>query len=266
MTRKFNLLALLGAAAVTVLVVAGLSDAASKAAPVNTAAPKISGTAQQGQTLTVTTGTWTSSSTLSYTYQWRRCDNKGNGCANIGGADTSSYLLKNADVGNTVRARVTAKNTDGSTAATADQSDVITSATPAPSPTGCPTSGTGPVDIAQVTSPAHLAIDGQQVTPTPVARSTADLTVRFHVSACNGRSVTGALIYVTAVPYSQWSIPPEIATGSDGWATLTMHQDRFWPASPRQQLLVMFVRARKTGEPTLAGISARRLVSFPVHL
>jgi hypothetical protein len=135
MTRKFNLVALLGAAAVTVLVVAGLSDAASKAAPVNTAAPKISGTAQQGQTLSVTTGTWTSSSTLSYTYQWRRCDNKGNGCANIGGADTSSYLLKNADVGNTVRARVTAKNTDGSTAATSDQSDVVTSATPAPSPT-----------------------------------------------------------------------------------------------------------------------------------
>jgi hypothetical protein len=266
MTRKLNLLVLLGAAAVTVMVVAGLSDAASKAAPVNTAPPTISGTAKQGETLTATNGSWTSSSTVTYTYQWRRCDAKGNGCANIGGADTSTYLLKNADVGKTVRVRVTAKNSDGSTAATSDQSDVVASATPAPSPTGCPTSGSGPLDIAQVTSPAHLAIDGQSISPTPVARSTADLTVKFHVSACNGRPITGALIYVTAVPYSQWSIPPETATGSDGWATMTMHQDRFWPASSRQQLLVMFVRARKSGENVLGGISARRLVSFPVHL
>jgi hypothetical protein len=266
MTRKLNLLVLLGAAAVTVMVVAGLSDAASKAAPVNTALPKISGTAKQGETLSATPGSWTAQSNVTYAYQWRRCDSKGNGCANIGGADTASYLLKNADVGNTVRVRVTAKDSGGTTAANSDQSDVVASATPAPSPTGCPTSGSGPLDIAQVTSPAHLAIDGQSISPTPVARSTADLTVKFHVSACNGRPITGALIYVTAVPYSQWSIPPETATGSDGWATMTMHQDRFWPASPRQQLLVMFVRARKSGENVLGGISARRLVSFPVHL
>jgi hypothetical protein len=266
MTRKWNLLVLLGAAAVTVMVVAGLSNAASKAAPVNTAPPKISGTAKQGETLTATTGSWTSSSTVTYAYQWRRCDNKGNGCANIGGADTSSYLLKNADVGNTVRVRVTAKNADGSTAANSDQSDVVASATPPPPATGCPASGSGPLDIAQVTSPAHLSIDGQSISPSPVTRSTADLTVKFHVSACGGRPITGALIYVTAVPYSQWSIPAETATGSDGWATMTMHQDRFWPASSRQQLLVMFVRARKSGEDVLGGISARRLVSFPVHL
>jgi hypothetical protein len=266
MTRKLNLLVLLGAAAVTVMVVAGLSDAANKAAPVNTAPPKISGTAKQGETLTATNGSWTAASNVTYAYQWRRCDAKGNGCANIGGADTTSYLLKNADVGNTVRVRVTAKDSGGSTAATSDQSDVVASATPAPSPTGCPTSGSGPLDIAQVTSPAHLAIDGQSVSPSPIARSTTDVTVKFHVSACNGRPITGALIYVTAVPYSQWSIPPETATGADGWATLTMHQDRFWPASSRQQLLVMFVRARKSGENVLAGISARRLVSFPVHL
>lgn len=266
MTRKLNLLVLLGAAAVTVMVVAGLSDAASKAAPVNTTPPKISGTAKEGDTLTTTNGVWTTTGTVTYAYQWRRCDSKGNSCGNIAGATASSYQLKTADVGSTIRVRVTAKDSGGSTGANSDQTDVVASATPPPPATGCPASGSGPLDIAQVTSPAHLAIDGQSISPTPVARSTTDLTVKFHVSACNGRPITGALIYVTAVPYSQWSIPPETATGADGWATLTMHQDRFWPASSRQQLLVMFVRARKSGENVLAGISARRLVSFPVHL
>ena len=115
-------------------------------------------------------------------------------------------------------------------------------------------------------SPRSLAVFSAFSASSPVARSTADLTVRFHVSACSGRSVTGALIYVTAVPYSQWSIPPETATGSDGWATLTQHVQAGFPATNKQQLLAVFVRARKSGEDLLAGISNRILVSFPVNL
>ena len=268
MTRKQNLLGLLAAGAVTVLAVAALSNAASSAVPVNTGEPKISGTAEQGQTLSTTSGTWTSASTISYSYQWRRCNAQGNGCSNIGGADTSSYLVRAADVGDTLRARVTAKNADGSASAISNATDVVKpkAAPPPVSVNGCPAAGSGTVDVGSVTSPAQLVIDGQTVSPSVISRSTADVTVRFHVSACNGRSVAGALVYETAVPFEQFSIPPEAATGADGWATLTMHQGRAFPASPRQQLLAVFVRARKSGENLLGGISARRLVSFPVHL
>ena len=267
MTRKTNVLALLGAAAVTVLVIAGFSSAASTAAPVNTAVPKITGTsAEEGQTLTASSGTWTSASSLTYKYEWRRCDAQGNGCSNIGGADSSTYQLKSSDVGHTVRVRVTATNSSGSASASSDQTAVVRSKTAPPPATGCPASGSGGIDVGSVSPPARLLIDGQSVSPSVVTRTSSDITLRFHVSACSGRSVSGALLYATAVPFSQFSIPPEAATGSDGWGTLTMHQDRFFPASSRQQLLTVFVRARKSGEPVVGGISTRLLVSFPVHL
>ena len=267
MTRKQNVLALLVAGAVTVLAVAGLSDAANRAAPVNTAEPKISGTAQVGQTLTASQGTWSGSPT-SFAYQWRRCNAQGNGCAAIGGADTSTYLVRNADEGDTLRVRVTAKNADGSASATSNATDVVKpkAAPPPVSINGCPAAGSGTLDVGNVAAPARLLIDGQSVSPSPISRSTGDVTVRFHVSACNGRSVQNALVLAEAIPFQQFSIPAETPTGADGWATMTMHQAGAFPASPRQQLLAVFVRARKTGENVLGGVSTRRLVSFPVRL
>ncbi|HEX4679274.1 MAG TPA: hypothetical protein VH210_08775 [Gaiellaceae bacterium] len=261
------ILPLLAAGTVTVLAVAGLSNAASNAAPVNSAEPTISGTAQEGQTLSATPGTWTSSTTPTYAYQWRRCDAQGAGCANIGGADTASYLVKHADIGDTLRVRVTAKNADGSTQATSNETAVVTAKGPVPPVTvnGCPAAGSGTIDVASIAAPAHLVLDGQSVSPSVITRSSSDVTLRFHVSACNGRSVSGALVYATAVPFQQFSIPAETPTGADGWATLTLHQDSAFPASPRQQLLAVFTRARKPGENLLGGISARRLVSFPVN-
>jgi hypothetical protein len=269
MSRKNNLLALLAAGLVTVLAVAGFSTAASSAAPKPTQEPIISGTAQEGETLKASTGTWTSTSPITYSYQWLRCDAKGAGCSNIGGANSSTYQVRKADVGHRLRVRVTAKNADGSANSTSNETAVVTAKAGNPPPpvnvNGCPV-GSGPVDVSQISLPARLLIDGQSVSPSPITRSTQDVTMRFHVSACNGRPVSGALVYATAVPFNQFSIASETPTGSDGWATLTEHRMSGFPASPRQQLLAVFVRARKSGESLLGGVSTRILVSFPVRL
>ena len=132
--------------------------------------------------------------------------------------------------------------------------------------TGCPNDkAASPINVSQVSPPAHLLVDRQAVKPSPVRRNTQTLVFRFHVSACGGRSIVGALVYQTPTPYQQFSAN-EVATGPVGWATITAHRLRYFPASSRQQLLVVFVRARKPGEDLLGGISARRLVSFKVNL
>ena len=136
---------------------------------------------------------------------------------------------------------------------------------PAPPPTGCP-SGTGTIQIGDLTSPARLLIDQQTITPGVVTPSTLSIQLRARVTACGGRPVQGALLYATAVPYNQFTIPPEGTTGSDGTVTLTLGQRTGFPAARQQQNLTVFLRARKSGEPLLAGISTRRLVSFPVSL
>ena len=239
---------------------AGSGTAALQVKPTNTAPPTITGTAEEGSVVTATNGTWTGTQPITFTYQWRRCDEQGNSCANIGGATQQTYTLKKPDVGNTVRIRVEARNSDGNTTATSAQTSVVKAA---PAATGC--GGNAPLQIASIVPPDHLVVDGQSINPNPVGRNTESVTVRFHVS-CKGKSVQGALVYATAVPFNQFSIPAEQATGADGWAQLTMNRQSGYPAARNQQLLVTFVRARKAGEDLLGGVSARRLVSFKVNL
>ena len=80
----------------------------------NTGAPSVSGTARDGETLTAGAGTWSGTPSITYTYQWQRCNWAGANCADIPGATGSSYTLTAADVGSTVRVQVVASNDAGS--------------------------------------------------------------------------------------------------------------------------------------------------------
>ena len=80
-------------------------------------APTITGTAQQGDALSVSPGSWSNGPT-GFSYQWEDCDTSGNNCAAITGATSSSYTLQASDVGGTVLAVVTAGNAGGNASAT----------------------------------------------------------------------------------------------------------------------------------------------------
>jgi hypothetical protein len=244
------------------LAVTRSGDAALLAVPANTAPPVISGTLQVGSELSTTNGTWTGAPpAITFTYQWQRCDENGASCSNISGATQNEYTLRQVDAGTTLRVVVRGTNADGNDTATSVPTGVIGSA----QATGCPT-GTGVIQIADLQPPARLLIDRQVTTPPTITRGTDQIVVQFRVSACGGRPVQGALGYVTAVPYNQFSIPPEAQTNAEGMVSLTMNQLRGFPAARQQILLVMFLRARKEGENILGGVSTRRLVSFPVRL
>jgi hypothetical protein len=247
----------------------GSASAASNPTPIVTGAarprnvdpPTISGNPVVGATMTASPGTWSGTTPIDFSYQWRRCDRNGGNCSNISNATGRTYVATSADVGHSLRVRVTARNANGTATATSAPTAVIVSG----APSGCP-AGDGPVAVQQLAPPARLLVDRLQSSPTMVTRGTAHIVTRLHVSACGGRNVAGALVYATTVPFNQFSIPPEQQTGQDGWVTLQMDRLSGFPAARRQQLLVMFVRARKQGESVLGGVSTRRLVSFPVRL
>ncbi len=259
-----GLLAVTAAFAGAMLGGTGLGSAATQARPTNQTPPTIQGTPEVGSTLTAKEGTWTGNPT-DFDYAWRRCDSDGGSCSLISGANEKTYLLKKVDQDNTIRVTVTAQNADGRTNVTTVPTAVIREAptTPPPAANAC---DKNPPVASELKPPERLLVAGQQVSPSVVVGSTQEIVARFRISACNGKPVQGALVYVTAVPYNMFSVPPEATTGADGWAELRMNRQRGFPATPKQQLLVMFVRARGPGGNLLGGISTRRLVSFPVNL
>jgi hypothetical protein len=107
----------------TAVVPGGTAPPPPPPAPANTALPTISGTAQQGQALTASNGSWSNSPT-SYAYQWQDCSSSSS-CSNISGATAASYTLASSDVGDTVDVIVTATNAGGSGSATSAQTQTV---------------------------------------------------------------------------------------------------------------------------------------------
>lgn len=237
------------------------SAAAANYAPQNSAAPSISGTPQVDQTLTANNGSWNSQTAPSYSYQWQRCDTAGNACAAIGGATAQTYKVTKDDVGRTLRVTVTARNNDGSTAATSGQTAVVQQ----PGPQGAITLQNGKISVpaSSVALPERLIIDGVQFTPS-VLNSRAPFTGRFHVSDTRGYVVRDALVLVTGLPYGWVRNGGEVRTDQSGFATISIVPTRNVPLG-RRAAIVMFLRARAEGQPLLAGSSTRRLVQVSVR-
>jgi len=220
--------------------------------PVLLELPSVSGTAGVGSKLSATSGRWRSATSLSFYYQWARCDASGQHCAPIPGATASTYAPTTTDVGHALFVQVKAQNRVGPTWANSKPTGAVA---------GSPTSA---VAVTSVSLPDRLVVDRISFSPRRVTSRSQPLVGRFHVSEVNGhRPVSGALVYAVGVPFNHLSNEPEATTGSDGWATITFRVLRA-QSLRRGSLVVVFVRARKPGDNLLAGVSTRRLVSARV--
>jgi hypothetical protein len=220
--------------------------------------PAITGTVLQGQTLSVSTGTWgTDPTTTTFTYQWESCDAVPN-CSVVG--TSSSYKLQGSDVGHTIVAMVSANDSFGDVSAPSSSATLgpvvsdattttlaaspksaqanqtvtliatVSSSAGAPAPAGAITVRNGATPIGSCTS-LPVNPTGQIVTvvcPASFATSTGKLTAVF--APTSGSSLQGSTsgavgVTITAAPSSPPttnSSPP--TTSSPGTGTVTVVQ------------------------------------------
>jgi IPT/TIG domain len=129
----------------------GLGAFTTVGAPLNTSAPSISGTPEEGQTLSLTAGRW--SGAASFAAQWEACNAEGGACTPIPGATASTYAVPSNDIGSSLRVREIAVNKAGN-------SEPADSTATAPVASGVPT--------LAAFAPAS-AITGSEVTITGTA-------------------------------------------------------------------------------------------------
>jgi hypothetical protein len=227
----------------------------SQAAPAVAGQPTPGGTASVGATLTAREGTWTGDAPISFTYQWQRCTPSYT-CTAIPGATRVTYRVASADVGFRLRFVVSARNAFGERSIASNATAAVPSTAPAGA-YGLPDGKTS-IPVGSVALPQRLVISQVDFSPSPV-RSRSPITARFRVTDTRGYAVRDALVLVIGIPYNWTGSSREVATGADGWAVIEIVPTARMPLK-RGGAAVFFVRARKLGEPVLAGVTTRRLV------
>jgi len=188
---------------------------------VNTTEPSISGAALVGKTLTGDRGAWSGGS-LTFAYSWLRCDTNAANCAPISGATQTKYALVSADLGSTLRFRVTASNADGKASADSNPTAVVAKSGGQPANTVPPTISGSPIVGEQLSAATGSWVGDQPITYSyqwlhcdsagnackaisnatkqtyTVAKGLVGDTVRVKVIAKNSRGSANALSVQTA--------------------------------------------------------------------
>ncbi|WP_029015207.1 DUF4347 domain-containing protein, partial [Niveispirillum irakense] len=138
-------------------------------APVSSVNPAISGTAQVGNSLTASSGTWSDpeNNTLSYSYQWYRADdNSGTNLVAISGATAATYALSTSDAHKFLRVVVTANDGNGGTQTATSAYTAITNSAPAASAVPTVTGSFSPGSNLSTSTGTWADADGDTLTYT----------------------------------------------------------------------------------------------------
>jgi hypothetical protein len=230
--------------------------------PVNVAAPTLSGTPAQDQTLRVAPGTWNGRQPITFTFRWLRCDGSGNNCIIQSGSSNDSYGLREGDVGKTIRARVIARNSRGESSRLTAQSAAVQGPQ---GPDGVVVLPGGEKSIPATSVPAdqNLVVDQVHFVTSPIRSRTAPFEVQVRVKDTRGFVIRDALVFLRSTPLVTKN-PQDQATDQTGWVRLTVTPETDFPALRNAYNLQFYVKVHRKGDPVLGGISGTRLVQVPL--
>ena len=243
-------------AASAVQAFSAVTAAVASATPAATVLPSISGTAQDGQTLSGGLGTWTGSLPMTFVKHWERCDAAGVTCVAIGGATSLTYAVGPGDIGSRLRFSVGATNvvnTPGQLTALSSLSAVVVAVPPPP-----------PVVVAVDAGGGGGGGGGGGVNPDlqttisverPTIVNVGD-TVRYIISTTNLGPGGAQLIYLAvALPAEVELVGTEVDRGSGctGTTQLSCFLDFLTP--PQVAIVKVTVRVRGGSQLVLAATS-----------
>jgi hypothetical protein len=167
--------------------------------PTITQAPVISGTAQVGQTLTATSGTWTGTEPVAATYQWLSCSaSSPNNCSAISGATGLSYTAVSGDEGSVLRIALTVTNAFGDDSVRSKATSPV-AAPPAPDPV-----------ITQAPEIFGVAQVGQSLTSTSGTwGGTEPITATYQWLRCSALTPTDCNAISGATGLSYLAVPED---------------------------------------------------------
>jgi hypothetical protein len=216
-------------------------------APSEKSPPTISGQAVVGKTLTATTGTWTGTAPISYSFKWQTCNSSANSCTNNGASD-NTYKIVAADAGKRLRVKVLAKNSAGETAGLSDATDVVTASGSA-----------GPsVPVDSLVAGDRLVVDTVNFNPNPVTSRSTPIEVKIKIKDNKGKVVRGAFVSIVSTPV-RTSTPDAVQTDSAGIVIYHIQPRSDFPLQTGYSVQ-FYVKAYREGDSTLAGVSGGRLV------
>jgi hypothetical protein len=224
--------------------------------PKNTKAPAISGSLIVGAVVKANRGTWTGSAPITYTYTWARCNTAGASCAAIVAGGGSDYMIRDADVGKTLRVQVTATNPAGAVNAASAQTGIVQ--TPPPAGIIQLPNGEKSIPAGSVSKGERLVISNISFAPNVVTTRGQPIVTRVRVKDSRGYVVRDAIVFIRSTP-KVTSGGDGAHTATDGWVNYDLFPEADFPLRNRASVQ-FFVKAYRPGDPTLAGVSSRRLV------
>jgi len=237
------------------------TNTVTASAPVNSKIPTVSGSMVEGQTLTVSPGTWSGAAPITYAYQWLRCNSGGGSCIAIAGSTGQQYKLVSADVGHKIRVNVTARNTGGSRTVMSGEPAVVQSSGPA----GVQTlpSGEKSIPVSSVPKTERLIVDRVRFTPNVVRSRQSPMSVQVRVKDTRGFVERDAMVFIRSTPLVTRAGQARRPTLADGYVVFQMSPTAKFPTA-RRGAVQFFVKAYKPGDSPLAGVAGYRLVQVRI--